>query len=296
METLQKKARKSIPFVIIGTLYAVVLYMQKDSMLANSDITFLVNRAVQMLDCIKDGQVPFFYYSDFGGVGYGSAFFYGHLTLYPFLPVLAIGGKIAFVYVYITVMYVIAFTGVRQVASRFTNHFNFISVIFMGSTLMFEIICMVRMQANNMGMALAYWYIAFATDLFRNRGEKRNSIFKAAIVYFLILNTHLLTAFICFCFTVVIMIYYFDKSSVVRYLKFALLTVAMCSYFIANFLYHVAQINDISKINNFVLKSLSVYDFNAPYIGSLEYSVITGKFAGLAIMDVITTIILISVC
>lgn len=59
METLQKKARKSIPFVIIGMLYAVVLYMQKDSMLANSDITFLVNRAVQMLDCIKDGHVPF---------------------------------------------------------------------------------------------------------------------------------------------------------------------------------------------------------------------------------------------
>ena len=63
----------------------------------------------------------FFYYKDFGGVGYGSAFFYGHLTLYPFLPVLAIGGKIAFVYVYIAVIYVIAFTGVRQVASRFTN-------------------------------------------------------------------------------------------------------------------------------------------------------------------------------
>ena len=44
METLQKKTRKSIPFVIIGTLYAVVLYMQKDSMLANSDITFLVKQ------------------------------------------------------------------------------------------------------------------------------------------------------------------------------------------------------------------------------------------------------------
>lgn len=294
METAQKKAMKCIPFVIVGMLYAVVLYMQKDSMLANSDITFLVNRAVQMLDCIKDGHVPFFYYRDFGGVGYGSAFFYGHLTLYPFLPVLAIGGKIAFVYVYIAVMYVIAFTGVRQVASRFTNNSNFISVIFMGSTLMFEIVCMVRMQANNMGMALAYWYIAFAIDLFRNRDrEKRNSIFKAAIVFFLIINTHLLTAFICFCFTVVIMIYYFDKLSIVRYLKFAVLTVAMCSYFVANFLYHAAQINDISNINNFVLKSLSVYDFNAPYIGSLEYSVITGKFAGLAIMDVITTIILI---
>lgn len=51
-------------------------------------------------------------------------------------------------YVYIAVMYVIAVTGVRQAASRFTNNSNFISVIFMGSTLMFEIICMVRMQAN----------------------------------------------------------------------------------------------------------------------------------------------------
>lgn len=77
METAQKKAMKCIPFVIVGMLYAVVLYMQKDSMLANSDITFLVNRAVQMLDCIKDGHVPFFYYKDFGGVGYGSAFFMG---------------------------------------------------------------------------------------------------------------------------------------------------------------------------------------------------------------------------
>lgn len=40
METAQKKAMKCIPFVIVGMLYAVVLYMQKDSMLANSDITF----------------------------------------------------------------------------------------------------------------------------------------------------------------------------------------------------------------------------------------------------------------
>ena len=81
METAQKKAMKCITFVIVGILYAVVLYMQKDSMLANSDITFLVNRAVQMLDCIKDGHVSFFYYKDFGGVGYGSAFFYGHRSL-----------------------------------------------------------------------------------------------------------------------------------------------------------------------------------------------------------------------
>lgn len=102
----------TIGYVVIIAAYFITLFLMRGNMMSNSDVTFFVNRANQMLNCIKDGQVPFFYYNDFGGVGYGSSFFYGQLTLYPFLPLLLIS-KLAFIYGYITVMIVLVITGVR---------------------------------------------------------------------------------------------------------------------------------------------------------------------------------------
>lgn len=88
--------KKKVDIYIIGCIIISLICIFKlltiqQSMLSNSDNIYLINRATQMLNCIKDGNIPFFYYNDFNSVGYGSSFFYGHLTLYPFLPLLLLG-------------------------------------------------------------------------------------------------------------------------------------------------------------------------------------------------------------
>ena len=50
----------------------------------NPDLRYLFNRATQIYNCFSDEKLPWFYYNDFQGVGYGSSFFYGQLTLIPF--------------------------------------------------------------------------------------------------------------------------------------------------------------------------------------------------------------------
>ena len=50
-----------------------------------SDVAFLFNRVDQLRQIILDGNLlKGFFYNDFQGVGYGSSFFYGYLTLLPF--------------------------------------------------------------------------------------------------------------------------------------------------------------------------------------------------------------------
>lgn len=279
----------TIGYIVVIVAYFITLFLMRGNMMSNSDVTFFVNRANQMLNCIKDGQVPFFYYNDFGGVGYGSSFFYGQLTLYPFLPLLLIS-KLTFIYGYITVMTVLVIAGVRQVCKRFTDKYDFITLMFMACPLTFEIIVIIRMYPNNMGMAFTLCFIAYVIDFFRD--NKKNSFIKASLLFYLIINTHLLSAAIAFIITVVLMVYYFDKHRIKDYFKFAVFTALICSYWIINFLYHSSSINDVQDINKFVLSHLSIYDFSFPYSGPLEQLVITGKFSGLTIIDWLVAIVL----
>ena len=71
-----------VAFIIVAILYGFIC--SEDAWYI-ADLRYLYNRAYQMLSCFQDGNMPWFYYNDFGGVGYGSSFFYGQLTLVPFL-------------------------------------------------------------------------------------------------------------------------------------------------------------------------------------------------------------------
>ena len=120
--------------ILIILIYMFLLLLYKDSILYNTDNAFLINRAEQMLNCIKDGNIPFFYYNDFKGVGYGSSFFYGQLTLYPFLPFLLIG-KRTFLYFYEFVSLIIMAIGVRSFTKRICEeNYVFVSNIYLMGT------------------------------------------------------------------------------------------------------------------------------------------------------------------
>ena len=64
-----------IAFFIIAIIYIYSFFKNLDNTINNSDIAFLINRATQMINCLRDGNIPWFYYNDFFGVGYGSSFF-----------------------------------------------------------------------------------------------------------------------------------------------------------------------------------------------------------------------------
>lgn len=57
--------------IILALMHIVNL----DTLTTSSDFIFLSNRAHQMLSCLQDGNLPFFYYNDSNGVGYGSTFY-----------------------------------------------------------------------------------------------------------------------------------------------------------------------------------------------------------------------------
>lgn len=161
----------TLGLVAVSLIYLIKIISIKDTMLDSVDNAYLINRASQMLTCIKDGNVPFFYYNDFAGVGYGSSFFYGQLTLYPFLPLLLIG-KLPFLYAYITVAYIINVIGILQLTKRFTSEYKFISLIYVCSTLNLLLFITTKMYANMMGFGLGFLFLAYMIDFIRDNKKK----------------------------------------------------------------------------------------------------------------------------
>ena len=96
------KKLKKIDFVCIFIIisYMLILFTYKDSLLANTDNIFLVNRAEQMLNCLKDGNIPFFYYDDFNGIGYGSSFFLWSINIISIFIVITFWKITIFVWLY----------------------------------------------------------------------------------------------------------------------------------------------------------------------------------------------------
>lgn len=236
-----------IGIFIVMFLSCMVIVCNSDR-LQLADIKFFYNRAVQMLDCLKDGNIPFFYYSDFGGVGYGSAFFYGQLTIYPFL-VFVNKGIDVFINAYTIAMITLTYTGACFLSKRFTKNYKFIALLYMCSCYITQSMYSFAMLPNIMAIALSFYFIGFCIDFFRDK----KSFVQASILFYLVINTHLVTAVISFIICVILFIIYFDKSRFKDYIKFELFTTFICSYFLVNAFYHSDIITNTSEINEQML-------------------------------------------
>lgn len=257
----------------------------------NSDTAFLTNRASQMLNCMKDGKVPFFYYDDYYGLGYGSSFFYGQLIIYPFLPILAVGGKTAFVVAWFLVALFLYFTGARALAKTLTSNYVFVAFVFLCSSFTTLMIFEVAMLCNLMGTALALWCLAVSVQFFRDH----KSCIPASLLFFVVLNTHLISAVLCFLGIVLVCIYYWDKTRFHEYLKFAAMTCTTCAYFIANFLWHAESIGNTAAINKMTQESSQVANVYTMAIFPFETlgQLFSLKFfTGVTLCDAITAIVL----
>ena len=259
---------------IIMFLSCIVIVANNDRTLV-PDICYLYNRAEQMLNCLKDGNLPFFYYNDFGGVGYGSSFFYGQLTLYPFLFFVSKGIDV-FINAYTIVMIALTYTGACFLGKRFTKNYKFVALLYMCSCWSVQSFFSFAILSNMLAIAISFYFIGFIP---------------ASIMFYLIINTHLVTAIISFIICVMLFIMYFDKSRFKNYLKFALFTTFICSYFLINVLYHLGVVNNTKAINDRMLKFVEAgnatvvcnYQSKFPFTGVIFNSILV-KF-GLAGVD-----------
>lgn len=210
-----------------------------------SDLQFVFNRLSQMRSCIADGNYPFFYYNDLFKSGYGSSFFYGQLTLFPFLP---IKDYKVFTMVYITTALVLTYIGLKTLYKRFAENYKELAIITVMSSFGLHFYFDYNtMACNILAIGLSLFFISYIIDFFRDY----KNMYKAVIFFGLIMYSHLITALISFIICVAVFIYYFDKERLKEYIKFAMCCCLISLYFIANFLYHSSAIDSLrlSKIN-----------------------------------------------
>lgn len=253
------------------TIFLALTFLVYEDLVYNPDLRFLYNRALQMYNCCEDDIVPWFFYNDFNGVGYGSSFFYGYLTLYPFLLFVKLGIK-PFLCAYMTTTVVLTYIGSCFLAKRFTTNYRLVGLIFITSSFSIQYLSSLGTYANHLGVALGFFFIAKCIDFFRDN----KSFIPASILFWLIINTHLISALLNFIVCVLIMIMYYKKDRFIDYVKFALCTCLVCSYFVVNFLYHSNVINNTSSINKQMIKHISE-GFNignvqstTPFLGVLD--------------------------
>lgn len=277
-----KKRRHACVFayLTVALVYLGAVFIYRDYILNNSDVGYLLNRARQMLKCLSDGRLPWFYYDDFFGMGYGSSFFYGQMTLYPFLPVLALSEE-AFVYSYIGVCVLVNFWGARTLFSRFGENADYMTLVYLASSIAIDSTVILKLYANAMGTGLCFFFLAFCIDFFR---DGKSSV-PASVTFFFVLHTHFLSAVLGFAGCVGIMLYYFGKERIKEYLRFAGFTLLICSYYIANAIYHLDSVNDTAAINRFALgqPGMEQYVMAAFPFGESVQFLVTGNLKGTAL-------------
>lgn len=252
------------------------------------DVVFLYNRATQMIKCLSDGNIPWFYYADFGGAGYGTPFFYGQLLLYLFLPFVSMGIW-SFTNIVILTSILLIFYASERFVSRFSSDSYFIAFVYtfgvyscMHYVLNFLIWC-------NIGVAVAILFFAECISYFRdNKGYLR-----PALLYFILLNTHTLSALWGFVGCVALFLYY--KGWQRDWYKFFLVTVVLCLYTLANIFYHSGVLTRLDSINASMLENGSIGRFCASILpfGGYIYKSMTGSYAGYSICDFVTLVFLI---
>lgn len=237
-----------VAFIIVAILYGFIC--SEDAWYI-ADLRYLYNRAYQMLSCFQDGNMPWFYYNDFGGVGYGSSFFYGQLTLVPFLIFIPIGFE-PFINAYIITTIILHFVGSYCLFKRFCKQPYWVSVLYISCYFSYYNFLTSGTYSNLFAIGLSFFYIAFCIDFFRNK----KSFIPAALIFYLIMNTHLITSIVTFGITLILLGYYWDKTRIKDCFKFFITTCVLCSYNVLNMLYHSGIINRTNEINARVIKDL----------------------------------------
>jgi hypothetical protein len=129
----------------------------------NADMQFLYNRAYQMYDCIRNGKIPFYYYNDNIGTGYGSSFFYGQLTLYPFLIFIPLGFKF-FIRIYGISVVILTYFGARAISKRLAKNYELSAILYTASACSLYIIDFINLYSNAMGIAISLFFLASCVD------------------------------------------------------------------------------------------------------------------------------------
>lgn len=230
----------------------------------NPDLRYLFNRATQIYNCFSDGNLPWFYYNDFQGVGYGSSFFYGQLTLIPFCFLVPYGIDI-FLNIYVFVTILITYFGIRCFASRYTDNAKYVSLLYISSTFAYYIFLGTGTYTNLFGIGLSFLFLSYCIDFFRDK----KSFIKASLLFYIILNTHLISALISFLVCFLLFILYFDKDRIKNYIEFLLFTFILCIYNMLNILYHSDILNRMTEINNNIIKGFDLP--NGKYVSSVLY-------------------------
>lgn len=238
-----------ILLLMIWSLTSILGCMSADSM---SDALFLYNRVAQLRTCILEGHIlGIFYYNDIGGIGYGSSFFYGYLTLIPFI---CITNRVLFIKIFFIVSYIILYLGAKSFIKRFSKDYDFIAFLFMASPFIVTLFVGTSMYLNYFAIGISLFFLAKCIDFFRD--EK--SFYPASILFFLLLNTHIITSVLSFVFCLILFIKYFNKEKIKDYIQFCVFTLLICSYFLVNFLWHTKGVLNAGTAQSYFLEEYKV--------------------------------------
>lgn len=235
-----------------------------------SDVAFLYNRVDQLRQIILDGKLlDGFFYNDFQGVGYGSSFFYGYLTLIPFT---LIKNYDIFCKVYFLVTFMLLYIGTKSLVKRFAKNYEFISFLFMTSLQVLHVWLGTTLYCNFMGLAISFFFLAHVIDFARDN----KSHIPASLCFWLVLNTHMISALLSFISCIFILLYYFKKIRLKDYVRFAVTTTLFCSFYIANFIYHAqgGVLNTDSGHSAFLVNKYDSIMFGTSKLLGLEGSVL----------------------
>lgn len=199
------------------------------------DNIFLYNRCYQMFDSLRHFELPFIYYNDLGGIGYGSPIFYGQLTLLPFMPFL--GNISVFLKVYYLSCLLLNFFGFRCFMKRF-SYYATVMACFYTFSMPFVGLLSGNIPANAFAVGISWFFLAYCVSFFRDGG----GFFPVAPLYFLIwqsnFNTTVLATVVCGC----ICLAYFDWLKLGRYSQLILVVLCFISFDIVNMLCHRGSI------------------------------------------------------
>ena len=198
-----------------------------------SDVAFLFNRVEQLRQIILDGKFfQGFFYNDFQGAGYGSSFFYGYLTLLPFTLIKSYD---VFCKVYFLVTFILLYLGTKCLVKRFAKNYEFISFLYVTSFQLIFVWLGSTLYCNLMGLGISLFFLAYVIDFARDN----KSHIPASFCFWLVLNTHMISTLLAFISCIFILLYYFKKERLKDYIRFAVTTTIFCSFYIANFIYHM---------------------------------------------------------
>lgn len=246
-------------FGFLGIFFIVLLFCCFENIENYADNVFLYNRLVQIKDCFVDGNFPFFYYNDLNGAGQGTPFYYGQVTLFPFI--FFVGNQSAFIRCYFVITVLLNYFGFICFAKRYTSYAVLLADIYVCSCgfVLSEAICLL---AFSMALGLSWFFFAFCVSFFRDH----KSCLPCAVLFWLIFETNTNATLLSFIGCVCLFIYYFKREDLKNYIRFCLLCCLLCLYNISNILYHSDTINS------------AMYSYNSFEGGSFSTNMLLSLF------------------